>query len=97
MAQGLGVAEISLVWNERIQFTLTQDLTFKRLKSLDYLIDEFNEIQELEEEYLQRDAALTLLCGELRSLTNDLLAGLNTPSEEIKTPSPAVELESSPA
>lgn len=98
LAQGLGVAEISLVWNERIQFTLTQDLTFKRLKSLDYLIDEFNEIQELEEEYLQRDAALTLLSGELRHLTNDLLAGLNATSEQTKTtPSPAVELEGSPA
>lgn len=97
LTQGLGVAEISLVWNERIQFTLTQDLTFKRLKSLEYLIDEFNEIQELEEEYLQRDAALTLLCGELRSLTNDLLAGLNIPADETKMPSPAVELESSPA
>ncbi|HHF7344200.1 TPA: recombination-associated protein RdgC [Legionella feeleii] len=97
LAQGLGVAEISLVWNERIQFTLTQDLTFKRLKSLDYLIDEFNEIQELEEEYLQRDAALTLLSGELRHLTNDLLAGLNATSEQTKTPSPVVELEGSPA
>ncbi|STX42013.1 recombination associated protein [Legionella donaldsonii] len=97
LAQGLGVAEISLVWNERIQFTLTQDLTFKRLKSLDYLIDEFNEIQELEEEYLQRDAALTLLGGELRNLTNDLLAGLNATSDQTKTTSPAVELEGSPA
>lgn len=97
LAQGLGVAEISLVWNERIQFTLTQDLTFKRLKSLEYLVDEFNEIQALEEEYLQRDAALTLLCGELRNLINDLLAGLNTPADDTKTPNPAVELESSPA
>ncbi|KTD25223.1 recombination-associated protein RdgC [Legionella maceachernii] len=84
LSQGLAAAEISLIWNERIQLTLTHDLTFKRLKSLDYLIDEFNEIRDLEEEYQQRDAALTLLCGELRGLTNDLLAGLNE-STEIKT------------
>lgn len=81
LSQGLAVAELSLIWNERIQFTLTHELTFKRLKSLDYLIDEFNDLNQLEEEYLQKDAALTLLCGELKSLTNDLLAGLNSPEE----------------
>lgn len=78
LSQGLAAAEISLIWNERIQFTLTHDLVFKRLKSLDYLIDEFNEIRELEEEYQQRDAALTLLGGELRALVNELLAGLKS-------------------
>ncbi|MFC3908479.1 recombination-associated protein RdgC [Legionella dresdenensis] len=81
LSQGLVAAEISLIWKERIQFTLTHDLTFKRLKTLDYLIDEFNETQQLEEEYLQRDAALTLLAGELRALTDDLIAGLNGNSE----------------
>lgn len=77
LSQGLVVAELSLIWNERIQFTLTQDLTLKRLKSLEYLIDEFSEIGKLEEEYLQRDAELALLCGELNGLTDALLAGLN--------------------
>lgn len=81
LSQGLVAAELSLVWNERIQFTLTQDLTFKRLKSLEYLIDEFNETRQLEEEYLQRDAALALLCGELKGLTDDLLAGLSIPAQ----------------
>ncbi|KTD19334.1 recombination associated protein [Legionella lansingensis] len=76
LSQGLAAAEISLIWNERIQFTLTHDLTLKRLRCLDYLIDEFNEIKQLEETYQQRDAALTLLSGELRALINDLLAGL---------------------
>jgi recombination associated protein RdgC len=85
LSQGLAAAEISLIWNERIQFTLTHDFTFKRLKSLDYLVDEFNEIRQLEEEYQQQDAALTLLCGELRSLTNDLLAELQIEDKQIKT------------
>lgn len=95
LSQGLVAAELSLIWNERIQFTLTQDLTFKRLKSLDYLIDEFNETRQLEEEYLQRDAALTLLSGELKSLTDDLLKGLNhqTPAETVVV----TENESEPA
>lgn len=76
LSQGMATAEISLIWKERIQLTLTHDFTFKKLKSLDYLLDDFNEIKQLEEEYQQRDAALALLSGELRELTNDLLAAL---------------------
>ncbi|KTD06902.1 recombination-associated protein RdgC [Legionella jamestowniensis] len=84
LSQGLAAAEISLIWNDRIQFTLTHDLTFKRLKSLDYLIDEFEDIRQLEEEYQQRDAALTLLSGELRALINDVLSGLSIPHQQVQ-------------
>lgn len=76
LSQGMATAEISLIWKERIQLTLTHDFTFKKLKSLDYLIDDFNDIKQLDEELQQRDAALTLLAGELRELTNDLLRTL---------------------
>jgi len=76
LAQGLAAAEISLIWNERIQFTLTQDLIFKRLKCLDYLIDDFNEIRKMDGDEQQHDAALTLLTGELRLLFNDVLTKL---------------------
>ncbi|USQ13047.1 recombination-associated protein RdgC [Legionella lytica] len=81
LEQGMVTSEISLIWKERIQFTLTHDFTFKKLKSLDYLVDDFNEIKALDEELQQRDAALTLLSGELRELTNDLLAAF-----KVKTP-----------
>jgi recombination associated protein RdgC len=81
LEQGMVTSEISLIWKERIQFTLTHDFTFKKLKSLDYLVDDFNEIKALDEELQQRDAALTLLAGELRELTNDLLAAFT-----VKTP-----------
>lgn len=89
LEQGLAPSELSLIWNERIQFTLTHELIFKRLKCLDYLIDEFTELNQLEEDYLQQDAALTLLCGELRQMTDDLLNALqpqNTPSHEKEHP-----------
>lgn len=76
LSQGMATAEISLIWKERIQFTLTHDFTFKKLKSLDYLMDDFNEIKQLEEEQ-QQDAALTLLTGELRELTQDLIKVLS--------------------
>ncbi len=75
LSQGMAPAEVSLVWNERIQLTLTQEFIFKKIKSLDYLIDDFNEIKKLDEEQ-QQDAALTLLSGELRQLTDELLIAL---------------------
>jgi recombination associated protein RdgC len=93
LSQGMVTAEISLIWRERIQFTLTQEFNFKKLKSLDYLIDDFNEIKQLEEELQQRDAALTLLSGELRELTNELLAPLKTQSLQLEdNKSQAVEV-----
>jgi recombination associated protein RdgC len=79
LSQGMATAELSIIWKERVQFTLTHDFTFKKLKSLDFLIDDFNEIRQLEEEYLREDAALTLVAGELRELTNDLLTILVSP------------------
>jgi recombination associated protein RdgC len=81
LSQGMATAEISIIWKERIQFTLTHDFTFKKLKSLEFLIDDFNELKQLDEEYQQADAALTLLTGELRELTNDLLAVLASPTQ----------------
>jgi len=89
LSQGLAAAEISLIWNERIQFTLTHDLVFKRLKSLDYLVDEFNEIENMEEVYQQQDAALTLLTGEFRSLFHDVIQAIG--SEEKASKEPQVE------
>lgn len=84
LSQGMATAEISLIWKERIQLTLTHDFTFKKLKSLDYLLDDFNEIKQLDEEIQQRDAALTLLSGELRELTNDLLKALKVKAPELE-------------
>ncbi len=96
LSQGMAPAEISLIWKERIQFTLTHEFTFKKLKSLDFLIDDFNETRQLDEEYQQQDAALTLLAGELRELTNDLLAVLANPIAS-NTPRVVEEIEASPA
>lgn len=79
LSQGMATAEMSLIWNERIQLTLTQDFVFKKLKSLDYLVDEMAEVKKLDEEALQQDAALTLLAGELRGLTQDLLSAIEAP------------------
>ncbi|BCA95125.1 recombination-associated protein RdgC [Legionella antarctica] len=96
LAQGMATAEISIIWKERIQFTLTHDFTFKKLKSLEFLIDDFNELGKLDEEYQREDAALTLLAGELRELTNDLLAVLVSPTQS-DTPVKEIIKEACPA
>ncbi|MCP0913337.1 MULTISPECIES: recombination-associated protein RdgC [Legionella] len=92
ISQGLAAAEISLIWNERIQFTLTQDLTLKRIKCLEYLVDEFQEIRELEEERQQQDAALTLLAGELHALLNDVFKALVNKEKTTDHIVPGIEL-----
>lgn len=73
LSQGLVAAEVSLIWNERIQFTLTHNLIFKRLKCLDYLVDAFQETKDLDDETSQQDAAITLLSQELRGLFDYLI------------------------
>jgi len=87
LSQGLVPTEISLIWQERISLTLTQELTIKRLKCLDYLVDEFTDLKQLEEERQLKDAGLTLLAGELRALISDVEAALcEETSEGIEKP-----------
>lgn len=85
LSQGMATAEISLIWKERIQFTLTHEFVFKKLKSLDYLLDDFSEIKALDEEYQRQDAALTLLSGELRELIDALLQLFSNKQSEVET------------
>jgi recombination associated protein RdgC len=77
LAQGFSATELSLIWDERLQFTLTQTLCMKRIKSLDYLQDELHQIADMDGEELQRDARITLLAGELRGLCNSVCAELS--------------------
>lgn len=84
LEQGLSAQEIALIWNDRIQFTLTPDLTIKRLKMLDYLADEFDNLEDEADEYLKRDASLALISGELRALINDLLKSFDYYSSDLK-------------
>jgi len=83
---GLAVSEISLIWKERIQFTLNNEFTLKRLKCIDYLLDERHEISQLEEEAEQLDANLALLGGELRELSQDLQNLFSKQQQETSQP-----------
>lgn len=85
--KGHAPAEISLNLNDQLQFSVTKDLLIKRIKCLDYLTDEFNELRSLDEEYQQQDAALSLLTGELRALVSSLYAALAPKSSQSPTTS----------
>ena len=76
LSKGLVAGELSLIWNERVQFTLTQELTFKRIKCLDILQNDMDELKSLEDPEQTKDASLVLLAGELRGLCNQVYASL---------------------
>ncbi|HVT62396.1 MAG TPA: recombination-associated protein RdgC, partial [Legionellaceae bacterium] len=86
LSQGFAANEISLIWHERIQFTLTQTLCLKRIKCLDYLQDDLNDIANMDGEEHQRDAKIMLLSGELRSLCDAISAEVITPGQTTSTP-----------
>lgn len=87
IAEGLSTAEISFHWHERIHVTLTQQFTLKRLRCLDYLVDEFKELKSLEGAE-QQDAAMVLFAGEIRALIDDLLKILDYASTKEVTSAP---------
>lgn len=68
LSQGYHAVEVSLIWQERIQFSLTDTLCLKRIKCLDYVQDELNSIADMDGEEHRLDAKLTLLFGEMRGL-----------------------------
>ncbi len=72
LTDGLVASQLSMTWNDRVQFTFCQDFSLKKLKCMDYLIDELHDIKKLDDETQQQDAALALLSGELRLLINEL-------------------------
>lgn len=92
LAQGLKPAEISVQWDERVQFTMTQEFVLKRIKCLDVLVDAFNDLRELDEEAQERDAALTMLAGELRALIAVLFKYFDKPAATTKTAAPSLEM-----
>ncbi len=60
-------AEIELVWNDRIRFILTDFLMLSRIKFLECITDEVNDIQTDSKEDLF-DANFCLMAGELTNL-----------------------------
>jgi len=78
LAQGYTVSSIELIWQERVQFVLTNNFLLKRLKCLDYLDDAFKDNGKLDDDQEQFDANLSLLTGELRDLIHFLMDACRT-------------------
>lgn len=72
---GKFVTKLSLDWQQRVTFTLTNDAMLTRLKFCDEVIEQNDDIDR--EDVLARfDADFTLMTGELTTLIKQLIAGL---------------------
>jgi len=61
---GKQAVKLALAWNERIDFLLAEDLSIKRLRFSDEVLEEAAD-QEAEDERARFDADFVLMCGEL--------------------------------
>ncbi|MCG5497010.1 recombination-associated protein RdgC [Ectothiorhodospira variabilis] len=68
---GKQVVQLALDWNERLNFVLADDLSIKRLRMADELIEEGG-VAEAEDAVARMDAEFTLLGHEMRGLIQRL-------------------------
>ena len=86
LSQEYLVSSLELIWQERIQFVLTEEWVLKRVKCLDYLEDAFRDNSKLDNEQEQFAANFSLLTGEIRSLITFLMNACS--KKEVTTPEP---------
>ena len=65
------VTRLSLIWQERLSFMLGEDLTVRRIKSLDTVREQLEEF-DLETPQARLDAEFAVMVGELRGLLAEL-------------------------
>lgn len=70
---GKQCTRLALTWRDRISFTLTEQMTVKRITPLDVLTEQDNTAENDEEQF---DADLILMTSELSALLHDLVFAL---------------------
>ena len=68
------MTKLGLIWQERIRFVLTEDLTVRRLQFLDVLQEEAEQAGDDAESLFE--ATFALMTGELALLTAALIEAL---------------------
>lgn len=77
LAHNKQVTKLGLIWQQRVQFVLEQDLAIKRFKATDVLVDEQDKLVDATPE--QRiDADFALLSGEIGQLFPQLVSLFQT-------------------
>ncbi len=71
LAQGFQIKSLELIWQEKMSFSLMDNLIFKRVKCLDIINDSLKDNSNLESQWAQFDGDMALLTGELRLLMTD--------------------------
>jgi len=72
--QGKQCTRLALTWADKISFTLTEDLTLRRLRFLDVLQKDLpSDVRDEEETF---DTSFALMAGELAGLLAALMACL---------------------
>ncbi len=73
---GKFVAQIELIWSQKIKFILTEELVLKRVKFLDVMTDNLDK-QGFETNEEKIDTEFALMTGEITQLLDELMQELN--------------------
>ena len=83
LEQGYCVSSIEMAWQDRVQFTITDNFLFKKVGCMDYLQDTVDDNRKLENAQEKFDANFSLLVGEVRELIKFLLKQCRDDQNEI--------------
>lgn len=71
---GMQVSQLAMTYRDELEFTMTDDLAFKRVTFSDLLIESLHDDEA--DEAAEKDATLVLMMGTLMSFISDVLASL---------------------
>jgi recombination associated protein RdgC len=91
LSRGLEATELAFQFNERLDFTLTNQFVFKNIKCRDLLLDELKETQHAETKEEEFDASFMLMVGELNQLLDGMTQFLESMLDSFLPEKTAIE------